>query len=77
MQPRQLEYVPSSFRVISHIRLKLAGFGCCCIVQAAAPSRVTARGLLGPGLLACLLVAKLATCPPLYCQLIIYDREGA
>ena len=44
----QLEYVPASFRVIRHVRPKLA-CGCCDrIVQAPAASRPIERGLPGP-----------------------------
>lgn len=72
----QLEYVPASFRVIRHIRPKLACSCCDCIVQAAAPSRPIERGLPGPGLLAHVLVAKFADHLPLYRQSVIYQREG-
>lgn len=72
----QLEYVPASFRVIRHVRPKLA---CACwdrIVQAPAVSRPIERGLAGPGLLAHVLVAKYADHVPLYRQSVIYAREG-
>jgi transposase len=72
----QLEYVPASFRVIRHIRPKLACSCCDCIVQAAAPSRPIERGLPGPGLLAHVLVAKFADHLPLCRQSVIYEREG-
>ncbi|WP_225870016.1 IS66 family transposase zinc-finger binding domain-containing protein, partial [Glaciimonas sp. PCH181] len=39
----QLEFVPASFRVIRHVRPKLACTCCDCIVQAPAPSRPIAR----------------------------------
>jgi transposase len=72
----QLEYVPASFRVIRHVRPKLA---CCCcdaIVQAPAPSRPIERGIAGPGLLAHVLVGKFADHLPLYRQAVIYARDG-
>src|SRR5450830_459585 len=72
----QLEFVPASFRVIRHVRPKLA---CCCcdaIVQAPAPSRPIERDIAGPGLLAHILVAKFADHLPLYRQSVIYAREG-
>ena len=72
----QLEYVPASFRVIRHVRPKLACCCCDCIVQAAAPSRPVERGLPGPGLLAHVLVAKFCDHLPLYRQSAIYAREG-
>src|SRR5476649_2943730 len=48
----QLEFVPASFRVIRHVRPKLACSCCDAIVQAPAPSRPIERGIAGPGLLA-------------------------
>lgn len=71
-----LEYVPASFRVIQHVRPKLACAVCDVIVQAAAPSRPIARGMAGPGLLAHVLVAKYCDHLPLYRQSGIYAREG-
>ena len=59
-----LEYVPASFKVIRHVRPKLAGQTCGSrpatqtIVQSPAPSRPIDRGLPGPGLLAHVLVSK-------------------
>lgn len=47
-----LEYVPSRFKVVRHVRPKLACASCQRIVQVAAPSRPIERGLAGPGLLA-------------------------
>jgi transposase len=72
----QLEYVPASFRVIRHVRPKLACSCCDVIVQAPAPSRPVQRGIAGPGLLAHVLVAKYADHLPLYRQSVIYAREG-
>ena len=72
----QLEYVPASFRVIRHVRPKLACTGCDHIAQAPAPSRPIVRGLAGPGLLAHVLVAKFCDHLPLYRQSVIYAREG-
>ena len=71
-----LEYVPASFRVIQHIRPKLACAVCDVIVQAAAPNRPIARGIAGPSLLAHVLVAKYCDHLPLYRQSGIYAREG-
>jgi transposase len=71
-----LEYVPSSFKVIRHVRPKLACASCQTIVQMPAPTRPIARGLAGPGLLAHVLVAKYADHLPLYRQSEIYAREG-
>lgn len=72
----QLEYVPASFRVIRHVRPKLACACCDAIVQAPAPSRPIERGIAGPGLLAHIVVAKFADHLPLYRQSVIYAREG-
>jgi len=72
----QLEFVPARFKVIRHIRPKLACSCCDCIVQAAAPSRPIVRGLPGPGLLAHVLVSKFADHLPLYRQSVIYARDG-
>ncbi len=71
-----LEYVPASFKVIRHVRPKLACAGCRKIVQEPAPSRPIARGIAGPGLLAHILVAKYCDHLPLYRQSQIYAREG-
>jgi len=72
----QLEFIPASFKVIRHVRPKLACPCCDCIVQASAPSRPIERGMAGPGLLAHVLVAKFADHLPLYRQSVIYAREG-
>ncbi|MCU0966023.1 MAG: IS66 family transposase [Burkholderiaceae bacterium] len=72
----QLEYVPASFKVIRHVRPKLACVRCQRIFQADAPSRAIQRGLPGPGLLAQVLVAKYCDHTPLYRQQRIYAREG-
>ena len=72
----QLEFTPASFRVVRHIRPKLACSCCDAIVQAPAPSRPIERGIAGPGLLAHILVAKFADHLPLYRQSVIYAREG-
>ncbi|TAK46496.1 MAG: IS66 family transposase [Xanthobacteraceae bacterium] len=71
-----LEYVPARFRVIQHVRPKMACPACERIVQIAAPSRPIPRGLAGPGLLAHILVSKYADHLPLYRQAQIYAREG-
>ena len=68
--------MPESFKVIRHVRPKLACAKCERIVQLPAPSRPIARGLAGPGLLAHILVAKYADHLPLYRQSQIYARQG-
>ena len=72
----QLEYVPSHFKVIRHVRPKLACMSCQAIFQAAAPGRPIARGVAGPGLLAHVMVAKYCDHLPLYRQSGIYARDG-
>ena len=71
-----LEYVPASFKVIRHVRPKMACTRCDAIVQAEAPSRPIDHGLAGPGLLAHVLVSKYADHLPLYRQTEIYARQG-
>ena len=71
-----LEYVPSHFKVIRHVRPKLRCGDCELIVQQPAPSRPIARGLAGPGLLAHVIVSKYADHLPLYRQSAIFLREG-
>ena len=71
-----LDYRPAQFRVIRHVRPKLACPDCERIVQVAAPTRPINRGLAGPGLLAHVLVSKYADHLPLYRQSQIYAREG-
>ncbi len=71
-----LDYVPARFRVIQHVRPKLACSACERIVQVGAPSRPIARGIAGAGLLAHVLVSKYADHLPLYRQAQIYAREG-
>jgi transposase len=71
-----LELEPVRFKVIRHVRPKLACTNCDTIVQAPAPVRPIERGMAGPGLLAHVLVGKYADHAPLYRQAEIYAREG-
>jgi transposase len=71
-----LEYVPSHFKVLRHVRPKLSCPKCQKIVQAEAPTRPIARGPAGPGLLAHVLVSKYCDHLPLYRQSQIYQRDG-
>ena len=71
-----LEYIPANFKVIRHVRPKFSCKQYERVVEAPAPSRVIERGLVGPGLLAHVLVAKYADHCPLYRQSEIYAREG-
>jgi transposase len=72
----QLEYVPSHFKVIRHVRPRLACVRCEAIFQASAPSRPIVRGVAGPGLLANVLVSKYCDHLPLYRLSRIYGRDG-
>ena len=47
-----LEYIPARFRVIRHVRPKLACGCCSTIAQCEAPERLIMCGIAGPGLLA-------------------------
>jgi transposase len=72
----QLEYVPARFKVIRHVRPKLACVKCHTIFQASAPCRPIAKGVAAAGLLAHVMVAKYCDHLPLYRQSGIYAREG-
>jgi transposase len=71
-----LELEPVRFKVIRHVRPKLACASCDTIVQAPAPTRPIERGMAGPGLLAHVIVGKYGDHTPLYRQAEIYAREG-
>ena len=71
-----LEYVSSSFKVISHLRAKLSCRSCETIVQAPMPALPIERGRPGPGLIAHVLVSKFCDHTPLHRQSVIYAREG-
>jgi transposase len=71
-----LERVPATYKVIRHVRLKMACTKCDVIVEAPVPSRPIERGLAGPALLAHVLVSKYANHLPLYRQSEIFAREG-
>jgi transposase len=72
----QLDYVPGYFRVLRHVRPKLACGHCAQIVQLPAPARPIERGLPTPALLAQVIVAKYADHSPLYRQQAIFGRAG-
>ena len=72
----QLEYVPARFKVVRHVRPKLACVSCQTIFQAAAPSRPIARGVAGPALLANVLVSKYCDHIPLHRLARIHGRDG-
>jgi transposase len=71
-----LEYIPARFKVIRHVRPKLACRRCDTIVQAAAPDRPIPKGIAGAGLLTHVLISKYCDHLPLYRQSAIFAREG-
>jgi transposase len=71
-----LDYVPGRFKVIRHMREKLACRTCDTVVQAPAPFHPIARGRAGAGLLAHIVVSKYDDHLPLYRQAEIYARGG-
>ena len=71
-----LEYVPSHFKRVLHVRPKMSCRACETIVQAPMPTLPIEKGRPGPALLAHVLVAKYCDHLPLYRQSDIYAREG-
>jgi transposase len=71
-----LEYVPSHFKAVVHVRPKLSCRACETITQAPMPSLPIERGLPGSGLLAHVLVKKYCDHVPLHRQSGIYARAG-
>lgn len=71
-----LEYVPSQFKVIVHVRPKLSCRTCESITQAPMPGLPIERGLPGPGLLAHVIISKYCDHLPLHRQSGIYARDG-
>jgi transposase len=71
-----LEHVPSSWKVIQHVREKFSCRSCETIAQTPAPSHPIARGRAGPMLLAHILFCKYSLHLPLNRQSTTYAREG-
>ena len=71
-----LEYVPSSFKVVVHVREIVSCRDCETIKQAPLPSFPIERGRPGPATLAHVIVGKYADGLPLHRQSGIYAREG-
>jgi transposase len=69
-----LEYVPSHFKVVVHVRPKLSCRDCEAVTQPPMPSLPIERGR--PGLIAHVLVSKYCDHLPLNRQCDIYGREG-
>jgi transposase len=70
-----LDYVPGRFKVIRHMREKLACRTCDTVVQAPAPFHPIARGRAGAGLLAHIVVSKYDDHLPLYRQAACSGRS--
>ncbi|MBP1875459.1 transposase [Ensifer adhaerens] len=71
-----LEYLPSLFKRVVHLRPKMSCRACEMIVQVPMPSLPIERGRPGPNLLAHVLVSKYCDHLPLHRQSDIYAREG-
>ena len=71
-----LEYVPSYFKVVRHVRQRMSCRACEAISQAPVPSLPIERGRPGPALLAHVLIAKYCDHQPLHRQSVIYARAG-
>ena len=71
-----LEYVPSHFKRVLHIRPKMSCRACETIVQAPMPSLPIEKGRPGPALLAHVLVSKFGDHQPLHSQAEIFARSG-
>jgi transposase len=73
----QLEFIPASFKVIEHIRVKYACSHCEeNVALAPKPPQPVEKGLPGPGLLAQTVLAKYGDHAPLYRQEDIAARQG-
>lgn len=68
--------VEKRFKVIVHVRPRLACRSCEAITQPPPPSLPIPRGLAGPGLLAHVLISKYCDHAPLYRQSEIFARDG-
>jgi len=71
-----LEYIPSHFKVVVHVRPKLSCRDCETISQAPMPTLPIERGRSGAALLAHVAVSKYCDHLPLNRQSEIYAREG-
>jgi transposase len=71
-----LDYVPGYFKVIRHVRPKLACGVCATIIQEPAATRPIARAMVSAGLLTQIVISKFADHVPLYRQEGIYLRSS-
>jgi transposase len=71
-----LEYVPSHFKVVVHVRPKLSCRDCEAITQPPMPALPIERGRPGAGLVAHVIISKYCDHNPLNRQSDIYARQG-
>ncbi len=71
-----LEYVPSHFKRVVHVRPKMSCRACETVVQAPMPTLPIEKGRPGPALLAHVVVSKFCDHLPLNRQADIYARSG-
>jgi len=71
-----LEYVPSHFKRVVHVRPKMSCRACETVVQAPMPTLPIEKGRPGPALLAHVVVSKFCDHLPLHRQAAIYARSG-
>jgi transposase len=71
-----LEYIPGRFEVVRHVRPAKSCRCCEAMAQAPMPALPIPRGMVGPGLLAHVLVSKYCDHLPLYRQAEMYARDG-
>ena len=71
-----LEYVPSHFKVVVHVRPKLSCRDCEAITQPPMPALPIERGRPGAGLVAHVIISKYCDHTPLNRQSDIYARQG-
>jgi transposase len=71
-----LEYVPSRFEVVRHVRPALSCAKCEAMGQAPMPALPIPRGMAGASTIAHVVMAKYADHLPLYRQSATYAREG-
>jgi transposase len=73
----QLEFIPASFKVIEHVRIKYACRNCQeNVTVSPKPPQPIDKGLPGPGLLAHTVLSKYGDHTPLYRQEDIFTRHG-
>lgn len=71
-----LEFIPAAFKIIEHVRPRLRCRDCQTTAQAPPPALPIARAMVGPALLAHVIVAKYGDHAPLHRQSVIYARQG-